>query len=138
MAILTLTQIEKIKMSEAKEAFVFEPSRAIEVIKSAVADNGHDQDVVGNPQTILHRYVNHPSGQLRAFVWECTAGSWTGPSCMAEIFTVIEGEATVSDSTGKEYRMKAGDCMYTPKGAKVHWKVDKYVKTTAAVMPELN
>ena len=47
------------------------------------------------------------------------------------------GEAKVSDSTGKEYHMKPSDCMYTPKGVKVFWKVDKYVKT-AAVMPELD
>lgn len=126
-------------MSEPKEAFVFEPSQAIEVTKGAVADNGHDQDVVGDPRTTSYRYVDHPSGKLKACIWECTAGSWTGPcGKVAEIFTIIEGEVTVSDSTGKEYHMKTGDCMYTPKGVKTFWKVDNYVKKTAVLMPELD
>lgn len=120
------------------EPIVFGHSPALERLTRPI-DNGFELNVVGDPQSNVARYVNHPSGGLVAGTWDCRAGSWTGPGQKsAEIFTIMEGSVCVTSESGVSHDLRAGDTMYIPKGAKTHWKVDHYVKKAFVIMPHID
>lgn len=124
-------------MSEP-DLVVFGKSSAVERLRRPI-DNGHELNVVGDPQSNVARFVDHPSGKLKAGYWDSEAGSWSGPPMPHdEIFTVLEGSVTVSNDNGDTYDLKAGDTMYMPKGVKSHWKVDNYVKKVFVIVPGID
>jgi uncharacterized protein len=69
-------------------------------------------------------------GAAVTLLWDCTAGSFTWRYDCDETIHVIEGEATLRDGAG-ERRIAAGDVVFFPAGARVTWRVDRYIRKVA-------
>ena len=101
-------------------------------------DDGKNIEVVGNPSASVTRYVTHPSGAMNTGIWECEVGEWTAVQPSTEMFTILEGRVKITDGEGVVHDLEAGDTMYVPRGAKVHWNVVATVKKAWVMMPQLD
>jgi len=59
--------------------------------------------------------------------WSCTEGGWVSsePRATTEVFHVLAGEASVTDSDGEVHRFGQGDTVTLPKGWAGRWDVAK-------------
>ena len=84
----------------------------------------------GNPQARNRVISKSRDGAAVTLLWDCTAGSFTWRYDCDETIHVIEGEATLRDGAG-ERRIAAGDVVFFPAGARVTWRVDRYIRKVA-------
>lgn len=84
----------------------------------------------GNPQARNRVISKSRDGAAVTLLWDCTAGSFTWRYDCDETIHVIEGEATLWDAAG-ERRIAAGDVVFFPAGARVTWRVDRYIRKVA-------
>lgn len=83
----------------------------------------------GQPHTNNWTYFNHSSGDFKAGIWDCTAGSWEHNHPKLEFCYIVEGSVTiVEEETGITHRFSAGDAFVVPKGTRVTWIVENYAK----------
>lgn len=73
-------------------------------------------------------YYNHASGNFRAGIWDCRAGSWSHEHPKTEFCYIVEGSVKIREKDGPVHTYNAGDSFIIPKGAPVTWIVDNYVK----------
>ena len=66
------------------------------------------------------------------FLWECTAGSFTWRYDADETLYVLEGEAVLYEGD-QERRIGPGDLVFFADGARVKWRIDKYIRKIAFV-----
>jgi hypothetical protein len=84
----------------------------------------------GAPQARNRIVSKSRDGAALTLLWECTAGVFTWRYDCDETIHVIEGEASLCDG-GKERRIAAGDVVFFPAGARVTWRVDRYIRKVA-------
>jgi uncharacterized cupin superfamily protein len=65
---------------------------------------------------------------LSSGLWSCTAGRFRWIFSWDEFVRILEGEATITDETGKSITLKAGDLAHFPRGAATEWHVPRFVK----------
>lgn len=85
----------------------------------------------GNPvarNVILSRSSD---GAAYTMVWECTAGGFTWTYDCDETVHILEGSILLRDAGNPARRLSAGDAVFFPKGAKVDWEVEGYVRKLA-------
>ena len=61
-------------------------------------------------------------------VWQVTPGSFTWDYTWDETMTILEGAATVSDDSGAEITLSAGDALFIPSGVTTTWTVTSKVR----------
>jgi uncharacterized cupin superfamily protein len=64
-------------------------------------------------------------------VWECTAGAFEWTYDCDETVYILEGSILLSDAGNPQRRLSAGDAVFFPKGAKVSWQVEGFVRKLA-------
>lgn len=85
--------------------------------------------VSGNPVQHSELKFNGQDGKVRSGIWECSAGVFTADyNGIIEFCHVIEGDATIKTSDGKEFSVSAGDGFILDAGLKTEWTVDTYIK----------
>ncbi len=82
----------------------------------------------GNPLENVWEYYNHPSGNFRSGIWDCTAGAWTHEHPKTEFCYIVEGAVKIQEKDGPLHEYKAGDAFIVPKGTPVTWIVDHHAK----------
>ena len=64
-------------------------------------------------------------------VWECTAGAFEWTYDCDETIVILEGSILLSDAGNPVRRLGAGEAVFFPKGAKVTWQVEGFVRKLA-------
>lgn len=84
----------------------------------------------GRPQARNRVISKSADGAAFTLLWECTAGVFTWRYDYDETLHIQEGEALLSDAGG-ERRIGPGDVIFFPAGARVTWRVDRYIRKVA-------
>lgn len=84
----------------------------------------------GLPQARNRVISKSQDGAAFTLLWECTAGTFTWRYDYDETLHIQEGEAMLSDAGG-ERRIGPGDVIFFPAGARVTWRVDRYIRKVA-------
>jgi uncharacterized cupin superfamily protein len=84
----------------------------------------------GNPEARNLVVSKSRDGAALTLLWDCTAGVFTWRYDCDETIHVLEGEALLWDGS-KERRIGAGDVVCFPVGARVTWRVDRYIRKVA-------
>ena len=84
--------------------------------------------VDGTPEENARIYYDHPSGNFRSGVWDCTQGSWYHEHPKTEFCYIVEGSVKIAEKDGPVHVYNAGDTFIVPKGTPVTWIVEDYVK----------
>jgi len=108
-------------------------SKALIVLgKSPVIEKVESREggvISGDPITNAWKYFDHPSGNMKAGIWDCQAGKWEIESHPNnELCVIIEGEVAIMDETGASFVFKPGDAFLLSEGMKTQWTVKEYVK----------
>lgn len=82
----------------------------------------------GEPSANNWTYYNHESGNFKAGIWDCTAGSWEHNHPKLEFCYIVEGSVKVVEKDGPTHTYNAGDSFVVPKGTPVTWIVEEYAK----------
>lgn|GEM_PF-2007728 len=82
----------------------------------------------GTPFENCWDYYDHPSGNFRAEIWDCTEGAWYHEHPKTEFCCIVEGAVKIQEKDGPLYEYKAGESFIVPKGTPVTWIVEKYAK----------
>lgn len=64
-------------------------------------------------------------------VWDCTDGAFEWTYDFDETIHILEGSIVLTDGGNPPTRLGPGDVVFFPKGSKVHWTVEGYVKKVA-------
>ena len=85
------------------------------------------EPILGNAQTKLQKYYEVPG--IHAGIWECHAGEFTIESHAShEVCFILEGECNVTLNDASVQRLKTGDSFIIPKGTKMIWTIEKYIR----------
>lgn len=87
--------------------------------------------VSGNPQARASELMRSHDDASFTMVWECTGGCFTWTYDFDETIHILEGAIVLTDGGNPPTRLGPGDVVFFPKGSKVHWEVDGYVKKLA-------
>lgn len=82
----------------------------------------------GEPQANNWTFFDHSSGNFKAGIWDCTAGSWEHNHPKLEFCYIVEGSVKIVEKDGPTHIYNAGDSFVVPKGTPVTWIVEKYAK----------
>ncbi|MCG8634937.1 MAG: cupin domain-containing protein [Desulfobacterales bacterium] len=82
----------------------------------------------GEPFENCWEYFNHPSGNFRSGIWDCSAGAWYHEHPQTEFCYIVEGAVKIQEKDGPLHEYKAGDSFVVPMGTPVTWIVDDYCK----------
>lgn len=82
----------------------------------------------GEPHANNWTYFNHSSGNFKAGIWDCTAGSWEHNHPKLEFCYIVEGSVKIVEKDGPTHVYNAGDSFVVPKGTPVTWIVEDYAK----------
>jgi uncharacterized cupin superfamily protein len=90
-----------------------------------------DWIVAGAPRARAAELSRSPDGSASTVVWECTGGSFNWTYHCDETIHILEGSIVLTDSERPPTRLGPGDIVFFPKGSRVHWQVEGYVKKIA-------
>jgi len=85
----------------------------------------------GLPQARNLMVSKSRDGSALTLLWECTAGVFTWRYDADETLHVLEGEAILYEEDGSERRIAAGDLVFFPAGARVTWRIERYIRKVA-------
>lgn len=85
----------------------------------------------GTPNARNSTLSRSADGLASTLVWDCTAGKFQWIYDIDETIYFLEGTATISDGHGPTKTYKAGDVLFIPRGAILHWHVEHYVRKVA-------
>ena len=91
----------------------------------------------GQPEAsnvILARSTDRSSYTM---VWHCTAGAFEWTYDCDETIVILEGSVLLTDTGNAPRRLRAGDAVFFPKGAKVFWEIDASVRKLAIMHDQL-
>lgn len=94
--------------------------------------------VSGNPVARASELMRSADKSTWTVVWDCTAGRFTWTYNCDETIHIVEGSIILHDDHNGPTRLGPGAVVFFPKGSRVHWEVDGYVKKVAflrVVMP---
>jgi uncharacterized protein len=66
-------------------------------------------------------------------IWDCTPGRFNWQYFQDETVVIISGEVFITDDTGAERRLAAGDVALFPAGSSCTWRVTNHVRKVAVV-----
>lgn len=85
----------------------------------------------GNPVARAAEISRSADQTAFTVVWDCTAGTFDWTYHLDETIYVIEGSIVLADASNPPRRLGPGDVVFFPKGSKVSWTVEGYVKKVA-------
>ena len=92
------------------------------------------ETTLGSALTRVTRY--HDADGVHAGIWECHAGSFTiDAHPVDEMCHILEGEGSITHADGTACAIKAGDSFFIPKGTRMVWTVEKYLRKAYMVSP---
>lgn len=87
--------------------------------------------VSGNPVARASELMRSADKSTWTVVWDCTAGSFTWIYNCDETVHIMEGSIVLKDEHSGPTRLGPGAVVFFPKGSRVHWEVEGYVKKVA-------
>ena len=84
--------------------------------------------VAGSPETWAVNQFTNAKENFFVGVWGSSAGKWSINYTEDEFFTILEGEAIITEEGGEPQRMVAGDHMTMAAGFKGTWETVGSVK----------
>jgi len=87
--------------------------------------------ISGHPQARVKLLAQADDAEVRAALWDCTAGTFKWHFGADEVVHILEGEVQVSSENGATRTLKPGDVAYFSAGMSSVWHVPKYVKKLA-------
>ena len=94
------------------------------------------QVVSGNPEVSCLILSTTPDGRIVRGIWKCTRGVVTDVE-QDEMFTVVEGRATVAIEGGRTLEISPGYVGIFRRGARTTWTIhEDLLKTFQITMPE--
>src|SRR5688500_10660036 len=81
-----------------------------------------DKVISGDPQTKIWNFEESPDGNLFAGVWEATRGKWRVSYDEWEYCQVESGHSIVTDESGAQTVLKAGDSLILRPGFQGTWE----------------
>ncbi len=87
--------------------------------------------VAGNPVARASELMRSSDKSTWTVVWDCTAGSFEWIYNCDETIHIMEGSIVLKDDHSGPTRLGPGDVVFFPKGSRVHWEVEGYVKKVA-------
>lgn len=98
-----------------------------------VLDPGQDLKMTsfaGEPAEREYIGFVNDSGNFKVGVWECHAARFgMEPFSVHEFIRVMEGGARITEENGTVHDIRAGDCIFIPKGTVCQWHIPTYIKT---------
>ncbi len=85
----------------------------------------------GNPTARAAEISRSADGSAFTVIWECTAGAFEWTYDFDETIHILEGSIVLRDGGNAPTRLGPGDVVFFPKGSKVYWEVEGYVKKIA-------
>ena len=97
-------------------------------------------DYIGDmPIQKEHVYYRDPSGQMEVGLWESTPfATRPSPFDRNELMCLLEGSVTLTDGSGTELPIKAGETVYIPKGAVCGWRSAETVRKFYSIYAPAN
>ena len=92
-------------------------------------------DYIGQlPEQHEHVYYRDPSGQMEIGLWQGTPfETKMSPYSCNELMHILEGSATLTDDSGTQHHVKAGETVYVPKGTTCSWRNTQTVRKFYAI-----
>ncbi len=84
--------------------------------------------IVGSPQQQTVNQFTNEKGNFFVGVWGSDTGKWNVSYTEDEFFTIVEGEAILTEENGEPQRLAPGDHMVVAAGFKGTWETIKHVK----------
>lgn len=91
----------------------------------------------GNPEARWKVLTKSQDKMATKLVWQCTPGVFEWHYDDDETIYVIEGEAFLTSSDGKERQFGAGDMVFFPAGSSCTWRITKTVRKFAILRRDL-
>lgn len=115
----------------------YQPNKGIEGLVPAGGITELGAEVVGGGdlQTTVRVDWGSIEGPHCSGLWGCEAGTFKAPYPFTEMFSLLEGEVTITDGDGNSVHMKPGDTFFAAKGELVTFEIHKaMVKTFLAIL----
>ena len=90
-----------------------------------------DWIVEGNPTASNALLAQSRDRKSCTLIWDCTPGQFVWHYDIDETIHILEGSILLDDGVSPSRRLGPGDVVFFPKGSKVHWEVEGYVKKIA-------
>ena len=87
----------------------------------------------GTPEARAQVLVVSKDRTTRNLVWDCTPGRFNWQYFQDETVYIISGEVFITDESGSERRLGAGDMALFPAGSSCTWRVTSHVRKVAVV-----
>lgn len=87
--------------------------------------------VSGNPVARASELMRSADKTTWTVVWDCTAGCFNWTYNCDETVHIMEGSVILRDDHSGPTRLGPGAVVFFPKGSRVHWEVEGYVKKVA-------
>jgi uncharacterized cupin superfamily protein len=90
-----------------------------------------DWIIEGTPQARAKRLARSADGTSSIMAWSCTPGCFECYYAVDETAHIIQGEAFVTDDTGRIHRLGPRDMAFFPAGSRSIWRVTKEMRKLA-------
>lgn len=106
----------------------------IQIINNAIATELADSGPVGVPlsepacTTSGIGFAKPDSGDLRAGVWACSAGSFRRQVESGEVMHILAGAGSFATDDGVQYDFQAGDTLYFPPNTHGVWRICEAIR----------
>lgn len=85
----------------------------------------------GHPQAKATSIAQSQDGGMTVIAWSCTKGRFRWHFHVDEMAHILSGEAFITDQSGRERRLGAGDTVFFPSGSTSLWRVTADVRKIA-------
>ncbi len=90
-----------------------------------------DWIVEGNPTARNALLAQSRDRKSCTLIWDCTPGKFVWHYDIDETIHILEGLVVLDDGVSPPRRLEAGDVVFFPAGAVVHWTVETHVRKLA-------
>src|SRR5882672_11153495 len=94
----------------------------------------------GSPQAQATAIAHSRDGAMTVIAWSCTKGRFRWQYKVDEMAHILSGEVFITDESGTERRLGAGDTVFFASGSTCLWRVTEDVRKVAvchAAVPRL-
>ena len=89
--------------------------------------------IEGHPSTMAAEVAHTADESTHVYIWKTTAARFHWNYEADELITVLDGDVFISDNTGPERHLKAGDVAFFPAGAATIWRVPNHLRKVATL-----
>lgn len=93
--------------------------------------------IEGQPKTEATEIAKTSDASTQVFVWATTKARFHWNYDYDEVVTILDGEVFITDASGKERHLRAGDVAFFPVGARTTWNVPDHLRKIAVLKKPL-